>query len=622
MKILGFDIETYKEHFAFVGALFDTDTKTEVHRTTITDINGSLTKPQFDKIFECMENCDYMVSFNGTRFDLPVLAKIKDDIERAGVIPVKYIYSDAMALIQYDEHNNPIVKRHKKYQPWNRKHFDLLRCCLLRHSLKQWEMFQGLRIRELPYAPDMPLTQEMKDEIDDYCYYDVWAMMQIFWKYGYDKGVKGRPTLLAYIELMKFWPESMASSMEFDRTSQQLSSSIAYEQTAPVPPKEVQPFKLFNINDFDVPLDVKCLIGYIGKSVVTPEDTSYKGIVYGKGGAHFIRPGHHKDVHVFDVAHMYPSIIRNWHLLKTAAANKKWCDMIALRDKTKHDPALKQVDKAVKIFLNAFTGGFRIKSSYSPAYDPAAGEAMCYIGQLLISMVAFACPEFDKLIEVNTDSVFVIGQNNIDACRRVTEVLKSKFNIVLEEERFGQIYVRDVNNYLVYDDDGKLVDGIGSAFSDYGIKGSERAVYRALFSSVISDKVETDWDTADWRDFIVKYHKSAASKYAAIDGKPLDHKNYYFLWTTDECPDAVSINFSREFVDSKSGAIKARFGVYAFDIADLEKYRQYIDHKQYKRDLDVELTLWGRDDLVTTHLSKIQRRGVKSLKDLIQRDFI
>lgn len=622
MRILGFDIETYKEHFCFVGALFDTDTKLEIKRTTVTDIAGSLTLPQFEKIMECMDDCDYMVSFNGNRFDLPVLAKIKNDIARTGVIPVKYIYSDAMALIQYDEHNNPIIKRHAKYKPWNRKHFDILKCCLLRHSLKQWEMFQNLRIRELPYAPDTSLTDEMKAEIDDYCYYDVWAMMQIFWKYSYDKGVKGRPTLLSYVELMKFWPEKMADNLEFDRSTQQLASSIAYEQMTPVPPKEVQPFKLFNINDFDVPLDLKVLIGYIGKTMDKLEDTQYMGITYGKGGAHFIRPGHHKDVYVFDVAHMYPSIIRQWHLLKTTAANTKWCEMIALRDKTKHDPNLVYVDKAVKIFLNSFTGGFRIKSSYSPAYDPAAGEAMCYIGQLLISMVAFACPNFNQLLEVNTDSVFVTGQENIDACRRITKVLKDKFNIVLEEERFGQIYVRDVNNYLVYDDDGNLVDGVGSAYSDYGIKGSERAVYRALFSSLIKNEVITDWDTAPWKDFIVKYHKSAASKYATINGEPMTHKNYYFMWTTTDCPDSVPISFSRELVDSKSGAIKARHGVYAFDVGDFEKYSKYIDYNQYKRDLDVELNLWGRSDLVTTHLSKIQRRGIKTLKDLIVREFI
>ena len=107
-----------------------------------------------------------------------------------------------------------------------------------------------------------------------------------------------------------------------------------------------------------------------------------------------------------------------------------------------------------------------------------------------------------------------------------------------------------------------------------------------------------------------------------IDGAVMEHKNYYFMWTTRDCPDSSSIGFSRELIDSKSGAIKTRWGVWSQDMADLEKYAQYIDQNQYTRDLDVELTLWHREDLVTTHLNKVQRKSIKSLRDLIRQDFI
>ena len=147
-------------------------------------------------------------------------------------------------------------------------------------------------------------------------------------------------------------------------------------------------------------------------------------------------------------------------------------------------------------------------------------------------------------------------------------------------------------------------------------------MYDCLFRSVISDKPQLVWDKHPWQDFVVKYHRSAASKYAMINNEPMRWKNYYFMWTTEDCPDAVPISFSRELIDRKSGAIKARFGVWSQDMPELEKYAKYIDLSQYRRDLDAELWLWGRPDLCETHLSKIQRRGVKSLKDLIQRDFI
>ena len=67
---------------------------------------------------------------------------------------------------------------------WNKKHFDMLNNCFLGKSLKQWEMYRNLPIRELPYGTGNPstLTEAMKDEIDDYCFHDCWALLQLyFW---------------------------------------------------------------------------------------------------------------------------------------------------------------------------------------------------------------------------------------------------------------------------------------------------------------------------------------------------------------------------------------------------------------------------------------------------------
>jgi hypothetical protein len=263
-----------------------------------------------------------------------------------------------------------------------------------------------------------------------------------------------------------------------------------------------------------------------------------------------------------------------------------------------------------------------MRAQYNVMFDQAAGEAMCYIGQLLISELAFACPEFENLLEINTDSVFVRGEANIKACRDMIGYFKDKYGLTLEEEYIPEIYIRDVNNYIIYDENGQVASGKGQAYADITNKNSNIAMYDCLFRSVISDKPQLVWDKHPWQDFVVKYHRSAASKYAMINNEPMRWKNYYFMWTTEDCSDAVPISFSRELIDRKSGAIKARFGVWSQDMPELEKYAKYIDLNQYRRDLDAELWLWGRPDLCETHLSKIQRRGVKSLKDLIQRDFI
>jgi hypothetical protein len=624
MRLLVFDIETYKQHFCFVGKLFDSDTKTELKQYTVTDDGIGLTRDAMAQIEQAFTDCDYIISFNGKRFDLPVLAKIHSDLKRNSRVPLKYIYQDAQALISYDDHNNPIVKRHCSVREWNTKHFDLLNNCLLRYSLKQWEMYEGFRIRELPYAPDENLTDEMKQNIDEYCAYDVWATSQLFWKYGWDIPHAGKTTLLAYKALLKWWPADMPFA--FDRTSQQIAAGIIYETTMPIPPKSNQPLSLFNLNEFDVPLDVKLTIGYIAKAPSLEFETTYKGIQYGKGGAHYIKPGHHKGVYAFDFASLYPSIIGHWQLLKTKRANTIYCEKrdyrVEIKHKKKGNPELQNVDRGLKLFLNAPSGAFRIKSAYSTMFDPAAGEAMCYIGQLLISELAFACPDFDNMIEINTDSVFVKGQPNIDACRKMIQVMHDKYGLVLEEEYMPEIYIRDVNNYIMYDENGNVTDGKGQAYSDIINKHSNTRMYDILFASLISDKITIPNKEYTWKDYVIKYHKSAASKYAMIDGAVMEHKNYYFMWTTRDCPDSSSIGFSRELIDSKSGAIKTRWGVWSQDMADLEKYAQYIDQNQYTRDLDVELTLWHREDLVTTHLNKVQRKSIKSLRDLIRQDFI
>lgn len=624
MKLLGFDIETYKEHFCWVGRMYDGDTKKLIERVTVTDEKGAVDRTRFAIIEHYFSQADYIISFNGKNFDLPLLAKMKRELERLPSVPVKYIHQDAQAIIGYDEHNNPLVKRRCKVHAWSGKHFDLLNNCLLRYSLKQWEMYEGLRIRELPYEPDAHLTDEMKAEIDSYCDYDVYAMMEIFWIYGWDVPKSNRTTLLAIRELMKWWPEEFPRS--FDAQIQQVCGLVIYKSYQPIPPKEIQPLKLFDINDFKVPLDVKLIMAYFAKNQNAEIDGVYKDIHYGRGGAHFIRAGHYKNIYAFDFASLYPFIIGHWQLLKTPEANRIYAEKRDYRFEVKHkkkgNPELINVDRALKLFLNAPTGALRMRATYNVMFDYAAGEAMCYIGQLLISELAFACPEFENLLEINTDSVFVQGEKNIEACRKMISYFHEKYGLTLEEEFIPEIYIRDVNNYIVYDKDGKMVSGKGHAYSDIYNKNSNLAVYDCLMQSLISPTVVLNWDAHGWKDFIVKYHKSAASKYAMIDGKPMEHKNYYFMWTTVDCPAGVPISFSRDLIDRKNGAIKARFGVWSQDMAELEQYFKYVDLKQYRRDLDAELDLWGRSDLCVTHLSKIARRGVKTLNDVITRGFI
>ena len=270
-------------------------------------------------------------------------------------------------------------------------------------------------------------------------------------------------------------------------------------------------------------------------------------------------------------------------------------------------------DLGLKLVLNSLSGGFRIRSGGSVAFDPAVGEAMCYIGQLLITELALACPDFESVVEINTDSVFVVGEENARVLREKCKQMKEKYDMLFEEEVIEKAYFRDVNNYAMYDADGNLLDGRGQEFSYLSYKGHETAVNKELFRHLLLDKLDLDFSKYDWHEFVYKYHKSGSCKYAAIGGKLMEHKNYYFLWTTRECPNSQTIQFSNTLLDSKTGSIQPRYGVFAYSVEELEQYKDFIDYKQYNRDLDEHFLNWGRTDLITTFLGNAKERRAKGM---------
>lgn len=590
------------------------------------DEKGTVDQLAVNKISDYFDDADYIISYNGSRFDLPILAKMKSDIKRLCCTSSQYIHSDAEALISYDDNRNPMTRNFFWVKAWSAKHFDLLNNCLLGKSLKQWAMYLNLPIKELPYPPSADLTPEQEDEVIQYCFHDVWVTAQVYWRFGSGEQKTKYHTLPARKAILEQeWPNSLV--FKFDRTAQAVAAGIIYQSNVPIPPKTTDPLQLFNLDDFDVPDEVKDIIRLLARtvSVTEKEKTTlaercvYRGVQLGKGGCHFIREGEHTDLFCFDVASQYPRAISHWNLLKTPMALERWREMMQKRFAIKAKKGTPEyhadLDLGYKVMvLNSLSGGFRIRSGVSVAYDPAVGEAMCYICQLSILEFALACPNWEDVIEINTDSVFVRGEENAKALRIKCEQMLHKYDMLFEEEFIEKAYFRDVNNYGIYDKDDNLLDGRGLDYSDAINKNHEKAVVYELFRNLVKPTLDLDWNRYEWTDFIYKWHKAASSKYAAFDGKPFDHRNYYFLWTTRDVPEAGTIQFSNTLMDTRNGSIKSRYGVFAFDIKDLEKYKDKIDYTQYQRDLDENFWLWGRKDLITTFLGDTKTRRAKGIK--------
>ncbi len=627
MKLTFFDIETYRKLFCFCAITYDSQTHQELSRTFVrSDERGTVDQLAMNKINDCFDDADYIISYNGSRFDLPILAKMKSDIKRLCCTSSQYIHSDAEELISYDDNRNPMTRNFFWVKAWSAKHFDLLNNCLLGKSLKQWEMYMNLPIKELPYPPSADLTPEQEDEVIQYCFHDVWATAQVYFRFGSGEQKTKYHTLPARKAILEQeWPNSLV--YKFDRTAQAVAAGIIYQSNIPIPPKTTDPLQLFNLDDFDVPDEVKDMIRLLARTVAVTEKEKkalaercvYRGVQLGKGGCHFIRKGEHTDLFCFDVASQYPRAISHWNLLKTPMALERWREMMQKRFAIKAKKGTPEyhadLDLGYKVMvLNSLSGGFRIRRGNSVAYDPAVGEAMCYICQLSILEFALACPNWEDVIEINTDSVFVRGEENAKVLRIKCEQMLHKYDMLLEEEFIEKAYFRDVNNYGIYDKDGNLLDGRGVDYSDAINKNHEKAVVYELFRNLVKPTLDLDWTRYEWTDFIYKWHKAASSKHAAFDGKPFEHKNYYFLWTTRDVPEAGTIQFTNTLMDTRNGSIKSRYGVFAFDIKDLEKYKDKIDYTQYQRDLDENFWLWDRKDLITTFLGDTKTRRAKGIK--------
>lgn len=627
MKLTFFDIETYRKLFCFCAITYDSQTHQELSRTFVrSDERGTVDQLAMNKINDCFDDADYIISYNGSRFDLPILAKMKSDIKRLCRTSSQYIHSDAEELISYDDNRNPMTRNFFWVKAWSAKHFDLLNNCLLGKSLKQWEMYMNLPIKELPYPPSADLTPEQEDEVIQYCFHDVWATAQVYFRFGSGEQKTKYHTLPARKAILEQeWPNSLV--YKFDRTAQAVAAGIIYQSNIPIPPKTTDPLQLFNLDDFDVPDEVKDMIRLLARTVAVTEKEKkalaercvYRGVQLGKGGCHFIRKGEHTDLFCFDVASQYPRAISHWNLLKTPMALERWREMMQKRFAIKAKKGTPEyhadLDLGYKVMvLNSLSGGFRIRRGNSVAYDPAVGEAMCYICQLSILEFALACPNWEDVIEINTDSVFVRGEENAKVLRIKCEQMLHKYDMLLEEEFIEKAYFRDVNNYGIYDKDGNLLDGRGVDYSDAINKNHEKAVVYELFRNLVKPTLDLDWTRYEWTDFIYKWHKAASSKHAAFDGKPFEHKNYYFLWTTRDVPEAGTIQFTNTLMDTRNGSIKSRYGVFAFDIKDLEKYKDKIDYTQYQRDLDENFWLWDRKDLITTFLGDTKTRRAKGIK--------
>lgn len=391
---------------------------------------------------------DIFISYNGRQYDTGIFKGILDGMN------VGYVNDK---LIKEGKKPFQVVKNAKKY-PLN--DYDTI---LKDKSLKQLEAFMGDDIRETEV--DFNINRELTDEeIEQTLYYnehDVIEVLRVL-DYCWDD-FEGQ------LDIIELYGLDMSY---FTKTKVQLASKIL---------NAINQHTLDDEFDIRLPETIQLSDKYkfIPEWYMNPKNWRYKehlrsednqhnnqlcctvaGIphVFAWGGCH----GADDKEAVFegiilhaDVASMYPTTDIEYGLLSRKFKNPddfKQMKNFRLKLKSEKNPK----NKALKPMINGVYG--ETKDRNNPAYDPLMANLTCIFGQMFILDLIDKLEPYCKLLQTNTDGIFVLCENE-DIKNKVIEITNKvgkRLRMEFEIDEYTKLIQKDVNNYIAVKKNGEL----------------------------------------------------------------------------------------------------------------------------------------------------------------------
>lgn len=317
-------------------------------------------------------------------------------------------------------------------------------------GLKSFEGFMGNNIKEssVPFDIDRKLTQEEIDETVKYCRHDVEQTIDVF-----IKRIDEFNTMMYFVKHFKL-PMSALS-----KTKAQLAAEILGGN------RKGQQFD----DEFQFPI-LDCLdlkkYKFIADWYKNPENHDYEksqdGVMvagvehtFSWGGGHGARPKFHAkgDFLIIDVTAYYPSLQKKYHFGYRVMDNPENFEFIHdsnIEFKRKGD---KKARLPFKIMDNAISG--QMKQKGSALYDPMSNNSICINGQLLLLDLIEHIEPYCELIQNNTDGIVIKlndYENDFDVIDKIVAEWESRTGMKMDFDTFfGEIFQKDVNNYLLID---------------------------------------------------------------------------------------------------------------------------------------------------------------------------
>lgn len=317
-------------------------------------------------------------------------------------------------------------------------------------GLKSFEGFMGNNIKEtsVPFDINRELTPEEIEQTIFYCRHDVQQTIEVF-----IKRIDEFNTMMYFIKHFKL------PIMALTKTKAQLAAEILGGN------RKGQNFD----DEFDFPI-LNCLelkkYKYIADWYRNPENHNYEksqdGVMvagvehtFSWGGGHGARPKYHAkgDFLIIDVTAYYPSLQKKYHFGYRVMDNPENFEFIHdsnIEFKRKGD---KKARLPFKIMDNAISG--QMKQRQSALFDPMSNNSICINGQLLLLDLIEHLEPYCELVQNNTDGIIIRLFNyerDFDIIDDIVADWERRTGMKMDFDTFfGEIYQKDVNNYLIID---------------------------------------------------------------------------------------------------------------------------------------------------------------------------
>lgn len=320
-------------------------------------------------------------------------------------------------------------------------------------GLKAFEGFMGHSIKEsdVPFEIDRKLTEAEIKDVVDYCRNDVQETIEIFLQ-----------RIDEFNTMMYFIKHFNLPITSISKTKAQLAAEILGGN------RKGETFD----DEFEFPL-VDCLelkkYRYIADWYKNPENHDYKkkqdevivaGVphTFSWGGGHGAIPKcHRKGIFlIVDVTAYYPSQQKQFHFgyrVMDKPENFEFIHDSNIEFKRKGD---EKARLPFKIMDNAISG--QMKQKGSALYDPMSNNAICINGQMmLLDLVEHIEPYSAtiRLIQNNTDGLIyelLDYENDFDILDGIVAEWEKRTGMKMDfDTYFGEIFQKDVNNYLIVD---------------------------------------------------------------------------------------------------------------------------------------------------------------------------